>query len=299
MQVEEHVQDPELSAKYDFGDVSKLTKLGSGSFADVVLATCRADQTEWALKIVDKDRLTKKDKKQLEVEVAAMEAVASHAGIVDLRETVDLAGAYTMVLEPLHGLDLFDAIEEAKRYDEPRARRDIRHVCEALSFCHARGVIHRDIKVENLIYVSKDASAALKIIDFGLCVVLKEPGGTCPALPKGEFFGTPHYLAPEVVQGVPYGAPIDCWAVGCVLYYMLIGDMPFDDNEGDNVTANGFGRLFKRIAEANVPEIHPGKWGKLSDGARGLITELLQPNPTDRMSMARVLEGDAWLNAAG
>jgi len=153
--VEEHVKDATLAAKYDFGDAApphQLTKLGSGSFADVLLATCKKENTKWALKIVDKDRLTKKDKKQLMLEVEAMEKVASHSGVVDLRETIGSrfdhgGGAFIMVLEPLFGLDLFDAIDQAKRYDEARARRDIRHVCEALAFCHSLGVIHRDIKV--------------------------------------------------------------------------------------------------------------------------------------------------------
>jgi len=145
-----------------------------------------------------------------------------------------------------------------------------------------------------------------------------------PALPKGAFFGTPHYLAPEVVAETPFGAPIDCWAVGCVLYYMLIGDLPFDEQGQEDLSgpehfllflspfntfhvssiyplfasAHGFGRLFKRIAETPVHTLHPAQWEALSEGVRGLILGLLEKDPGKRVTMGQAV-ANGWMSAVG
>jgi calcium/calmodulin-dependent protein kinase (CaM kinase) II len=147
------------------------------------------------------------------------------------------------VTEYLSGGELFDAICDKEIYLEGDARKVMRCMTEAIAHCHSRGVLHRDIKPENLILASKASYSSVKLIDFGFARLVG-PGRE----PPHDLRGTPYYLAPEVIQQIPYGKPVDIWSLGCILHVMLVGAVPFQSHDID--------KLYKLIQVLLPPSFH-------------------------------------------
>ncbi|KAG2552352.1 hypothetical protein PVAP13_9KG423500 [Panicum virgatum] len=180
-----------------------------------------------------------------------------------------------IVLEYVTGGELFEIIATNGRLKEDEARKYFQQLINAVDYCHSRGVYHRDLKLENLLL---DAAGNLKVSDFGLSALteqLKADGllhTTC---------GTPNYVAPEVIEDGGYdGATADIWSCGVILFVLLAGYLPFED---ENIIA-----LYKKISEA---QFTCPSW--FSPGAKNLITRILDPNPTTRITIAQILE-DPW-----
>ncbi|BAS83926.1 Os03g0319400, partial [Oryza sativa Japonica Group] len=173
------------------------------------------------------------------------------------------------------GGELFEIIATNGRLKEEEARKYFQQLINAVDYCHSRGVYHRDLKLENLLL---DASGNLKVSDFGLSALTEQVKAdgllhtTC---------GTPNYVAPEVIEDRGYdGAAADIWSCGVILYVLLAGFLPFED---DNIIA-----LYKKISEA---QFTCPSW--FSTGAKKLITRILDPNPTTRITISQILE-DPW-----
>lgn len=122
----------------------------------------------------------------------------------------------------MNNLQLFDRIVEKEHYSEKEASDTIRPVVDAIRYCHANDIIHRDLKVftlmlneqpENLLYASKDMTAAIKIADFGLARFVQGELATTAC-------GTPGYVAPEILMGAGYGKEVDYWSIGIIIYIM-------------------------------------------------------------------------------
>lgn len=143
-----------------------------------------------------------------------------------------------MVLELVTGGELFDRIVASGRLEEAAARVYFQQLVDGVSYCHERGVCHRDLKPENLLL---DASGRLKISDFGLSCLPEAKGRSMAAL--RTTCGTPNYVAPEVLRGEGYdGRAADVWSVGCILYVLVAGSLPFDEPQ--------LGALFAAINSA-------------------------------------------------
>ena len=126
-----------------------------------------------------------------------------------------------MVMEYVSGGELFDYIVKHGKLTEDRARRFFQQILSGVEFCHRYGVVHRDLKPENLLL---DDKLNVKIADFGLSNMMTD----------GEFLrtscGSPNYAAPEVISGKLYAGPeVDIWSCGVILYALLCGTLPFDD----------------------------------------------------------------------
>lgn len=130
-----------------------------------------------------------------------------------------------MVLELVTGGELFDRIVASGRLEEAAARIYFQQLVDGVAYCHERGVCHRDLKPENLLL---DAAGRLKISDFGLSCLPEAKGRSMAAL--RTTCGTPNYVAPEVLRGEGYdGRAADVWSVGCILYVLVAGSLPFDE----------------------------------------------------------------------
>lgn len=176
-----------------------------------------------------------------------------------------------MVLEYAGG-ELFDYIVQHGRMEEEEARRFFQQMLCAVEYCHRHKIVHRDLKPENLLL---DDRLNVKIADFGLSNIMTD----------GNFLktscGSPNYAAPEVIGGKLYAGPeVDVWSCGVILYVLLVGRLPFDDEHIPS--------LFAKIARGTyaVP-----KW--MSPGAAHLIEKMLKVNPVQRATINDIRQ-DPW-----
>jgi len=171
------------------------------------------------------------------------------------------------VMEYVPGGELFDFIVSNGRLSEPRARVMFQQLVSGVEYCHQHMVVHRDLKPENLLL---DSDQQLRIADFGLSNVMKD----------GDFFktscGSPNYAAPEVISGKLYAGPeVDVWSCGVILYALLCGSLPFDDENIPN--------LFKKIKGGifTLP-------GHMSDDIKDLISRMLVVDPLQRITIPEI-----------
>uniref|UniRef100_A0A8C7JDY2 non-specific serine/threonine protein kinase n=1 Tax=Oncorhynchus kisutch TaxID=8019 RepID=A0A8C7JDY2_ONCKI len=196
--------------------------IGSGGFAKVKLGRHILTGEKVAIKIMEKKELGE-DLPRVKVEIEAMKSL-SHQHVCRLYHVIETNTKIYMILEYCPGGELFDYIIAKDRLSEEETRVFFRQIVSALAYVHSQGYAHRDLKPENLLI---DEDHNLKLIDFGLCA--KPKGGlgyelmTC--------CGSPAYAAPELIQGKAYiGSEADVWSMGVLLFALLCGYLPFDDD---------------------------------------------------------------------
>lgn len=178
-----------------------------------------------------------------------------------------------MVLE-YAGNELFDYLVKHGKMAETKARRFFQQIVCAVEYCHRHKIVHRDLKPENLLL---DAQLNVKIADFGLSNIMTD----------GNFLktscGSPNYAAPEVISGKLYAGPeVDVWSCGVILYVLLVGRLPFDDEFIPS--------LFKKISSGtySTPPF-------VSSGARHIIHKMLKVNAIQRITIQEIRQ-DPWFN---
>uniref|UniRef100_A0A8C8RI30 non-specific serine/threonine protein kinase n=1 Tax=Pelusios castaneus TaxID=367368 RepID=A0A8C8RI30_9SAUR len=214
------------------------------------------------------------DLPRVKTEIDAMKNL-SHQHICRLYHVIETSKKIFMVLEYCPGGELFDYIISKDRLSEEEARIFFRQIVSAIAYVHSQGYAHRDLKPENLLI---DADHNLKLIDFGLCA--KPKGGLDYQL--NTCCGSPAYAAPELIQGKAYiGSEADIWSMGVLLYALLCGFLPFDD---ENVMV-----LYRKILRGKyeVP-----KW--LSVNSTLLLHQMLQVDPKKRITVKHLLN-HPWL----
>ena len=165
-------------------------------------------------------------------------------------------------------------------YSEKEAADTIRPIVDAIRYCHEHGIIHRDLKPENLLYETKDDASVIKISDFGLARFLPTNAFATTA------WGTPGYVAPEILRGKGYGGSVDVWSIGVTLYILLWGFPPFYNE--DNA------QLFEEIKNGEF-EFPSPYWDDISDMAKELIKNILVVEPSKRLDIEDIL-AHPWIN---
>jgi len=255
--------------------------LGEGAFSVVKEVTHRGNKNAYAAKIVTKAKLTKEDEDALQDEIKILTNI-NHAHIINLFEVFSENSYYFLITELMLGGELFDRIVTKTFYNEKEARDVCRTLFKALDYCHSRGVAHRDLKPENLLLVSRTDDKNIKIADFGFAK--KVTSSKCLLTQCG----TPGYVAPEILHGVPYGVKADMWSLGVIAYILLGGYPPFiEQNQRE---------LFKKIKKGSY-EFHPEYWGSISREAKDLIAGLLTVDPDKRLSADGAL-GSPWITGS-
>jgi len=258
-----------LHGKYELGRL-----LGYGTFAKVYHARNLASGKSVAMKVVGKEKVIKVGMmEQVKREISVMKMV-KHPNIVELHEVMASKSKIYFAMELVRGGELFSKIAKG-RLKEDVARHYFQQLISAVDFCHSRGVYHRDLKPENLLL---DDDGNLKVTDFGLSAFaehLRQDGllhTTC---------GTPAYVAPEVIGKKGYdGAKADIWSCGVILFVLLAGYLPFQD---DNLVA-----MYRKIYKG---DFKCPQW--FSPESRRLITKLLDPNPSTRITSSKIMDS-SW-----
>ncbi|XP_030468917.2 CBL-interacting serine/threonine-protein kinase 1 [Syzygium oleosum] len=256
--------------KYELGRT-----LGEGNFGKVKFAADVESGQGFAVKIIDKAKIINlKITDQIKREIGTLKLL-KHPNVVRLHEVLASKTKIYMVLEYATGGELFDRIASRGRLPEAEGRKLFQQLIDGVSYCHDKGVFHRDLKLENILV---DSRGNIKITDFGLSALpqhFRDDGllhTTC---------GSPNYVAPEVLKNRGYdGSTSDVWSCGVILYAILTGYLPFDDRN----LAVLYQKIFK--GEAHIP-----KW--LSPGAKSLIRQILDPNPVTRLTMDGI-KADNW-----
>ncbi|KAM0009848.1 putative protein kinase CAMK-CAMKL-CHK1 family [Helianthus debilis subsp. tardiflorus] len=263
-----------LHSKYELG-----RQLGHGTFAKVYHAKNLHTGTNVAMKVVGKEKVIKVGMTdQIKREISVMKMV-KHPNIVELYEVMASKSKIYFAMELVRGGELFSKIAKGRLREEV-ARSYFQQLISAVDFCHSRGVYHRDLKPENLLL---DDEGNLKVTDFGLsafCDHLRQDGllhTTC---------GTPAYVAPEIIGKKGYdGAKADIWSCGVILYVLLAGFLPFQD---ENIVA-----MYRKIYRGDF-KCPP--W--FSSDARRLITKMLDPNPSTRITISKIMESPWFKKSA-
>ena len=251
---------------YDF-----CGKISSGYYGKVEKACFKGDPSKfYAVKIISKANLSKKNLTNLICEIQVL-AKLDHPNIVKYYETYDDEKNFNLVMELCEGGELFERIVKKKRLQEKDAAEILFKITHAISHCHSRNIVHRDLKAENILFETKsDNKNDVKIIDFGLARKKEKHN-------MHSIVGTPCYVAPEVLEGT-YDYKCDIWALGILTYVMLFGKYPFDD-QNKSV-------LFDKIKNAE-PKYNTSL---ISNEALNLIQSLLKKDPKKRPDASSILD---------
>ncbi len=265
------------SGRYFPGTCYRLeSTIGKGSYGRVKLALDSRTGQQVAIKFLAKDLMTKQAhwiRVRREINLLTL---AQHPHIIKVHEWIETTEDVLIVMEYVTGKDLFDRIneKEEKRYSEQEARMVFRQMVSALDYCHQNKIVHRDLKPENVMI---DTRGCVKLIDFGFANLYH------PRDHLSTNCGSPLYAAPEIVQAKPYiGPEVDIWSLGIVLYAMLVGALPFED---ENLKG-----LYKKIGEGkfSFPD-------HVSGSAQDLIRGMLQVNVLARSTMQQI-RLHPWVN---
>ncbi|KAD4889206.1 hypothetical protein E3N88_21279 [Mikania micrantha] len=254
-----------IFGKYEIGRM-----LGQGTFAKVYYARDLVTSESVAIKVIKKDQVRKEGlMDQITREISVMRLVR-HPNVVELKEVMATKTKIFFVMEYVTGGELFAKVVKG-RMKEDVARKYFQQLISAVDFCHSRGVSHRDLKPENLLL---DENGDLKVSDFGLSSLpehLRNDGLLHTQC------GTPAYVAPEVLRRKGYdGAKADIWSCGIILYVLLAGFLPFQD---ENIM-----HMYKKIFKAEY-EYPP--W--FSGEARRLISKILIVDPSSRITIPAIM----------
>ncbi|NWS96445.1 HUNK kinase, partial [Mionectes macconnelli] len=255
-------------------------KLGEGSFAKVREGLHVLTGEKVAVKVIDKKR-AKKDTyvtKNLRRE-GQIQQMIRHPNIAQLLDILETENSYYLVMELCPGGNLMHKIYEKKRLEEHEARKYIRQLILAVEHLHRAGVVHRDLKIENLLL---DEDNNIKLIDFGLSNCAGILGYSDPFSTQ---CGSPAYAAPELLARKKYGPKIDVWSIGVNMYAMLTGTLPF------TVEPFSLRALYQKMVDK---EMNPFPT-QLSSAAINFLRSLLEPDPAKRPNIQQAL-ANRWLN---
>jgi len=204
-----------------------------------------------------------------------------HPNIIGIHEVFETDTTLYLVLELVTGGELFDKIVGEGSFPEEKTRHYFKQMLDATAYLHGQGIAHRDLKPENILMKDK-TSDILKVSDFGLSRCVGE------AHFMKTICGTPQYVAPEILTASStggYGVACDIWSLGVILYIMLVGHSPWDEDKPKSI--------FVQIKEGDF-EFDPEEWDPISQSVKDLIKRLLTVDPEKRMTVTEALV-DPWV----
>lgn len=247
--------------------------LGKGTSAQVWEAVDEGEENRFAIKVFDKHKGNWANRQKQAIREAKLLRTLNHPAIVKVCETFDAPFKFHIVLELVTGGSLRELLtqQSSPGLGEVMSREFYEQICGGICYCHTRNVVHRDLKLENILL--EKATGRSKIIDFGFALQLQSAEQKLRV-----FCGTPSYMAPELVMGKEYsGFSTDMWALGVVLFGMLTGQLPFQGHTQSH--------LFAKIRRASV--FFPDG---LSEQPQRVIHTILRIDAPSRATAAQALQ---------
>jgi len=248
--------------------------IGKGSFGKEFQVRKKDNGQIYAMKVLNKKAIIKRGEVQHTLTEKNILKNLVHPFLVNLYFTFQTHDKLCFVMDFVNGGELFSHLQKEKKFPEPRTKFYVGQITLGLEYLHNMGIIYRDLKPENLLLTD---DGHICMTDFGI----SKEGVTCEDDRTSTFCGTPEYLAPEILQGVPYGKAIDWWSLGTLMYEMLAGLPPFYSKDVQ--------LMYKKIltTELKMPE-------GASPEARSLLAGLLERDPAKRLQDPKVIKSHAF-----
>ncbi|XP_043230271.1 serine/threonine-protein kinase PLK1-like [Amphibalanus amphitrite] len=262
IELPEYIVDPSTRTTYLKGKF-----LGKGGFARVHELTDLTNNKVYAGKIIPKSRITKPHNKEKIAREIDLHRHLRHRNVVRFEHCFEDSENVYIILEYCPRKSLVHVLKHRQTLTEPEVRYYMRQLADGAEYIHSQSIVHRDLKLGNM-FLSDEM--VVKVGDFGLATRIADEK-------KPTICGTPNYIAPEVLQKLGHGYEADTWAMGCIMYAMLVGQPPFETE-----TLN---ETYKRITN-NQYTLPP----QLSPAASDLIARLLHPSPRMRPTTAEMLQ---------
>jgi len=247
----------------------KLKPIGKGKFGDVILAKLLNDENLLAIKVIERKKLRSPAlQAQVKKEIDIL-SVLDHKYVIKMKHSFEDETNIYIVFDYYPGGDLYKKTKR-KPLEETECKKYIRQLCEAVKYLHSLNIIHRDIKIDNILL---DQDDNIKLCDFGWATVSNGK--------ESLFCGTIDYVAPELVLEKEYDNKVDIWCIGMTTYELLTGTLPFKDNSYKKTYDN---IVFKDITYPDT----------LSEECKDFMMKALKKNPDERINLDEMLN-HPWL----
>ena len=260
------------SKKYEI-----LSKLGSGSFGNVYLARNKFTDEKVAMKQIKKSSANLLSDGQIKDEIEILKNL-DHPDIVRIIESFNTRNSYILITEYCEGGELFDQVKN--QLSETQIAVIFRQLLSGLAYLHSNNIVHRDLKLENILIHEKEKSKTtgedlfnIKIIDFGTARIFDKKNK------PQSIVGSSYYIAPEVLRQ-RYNKKCDLWSVGVILYMFIVGHAPFDGCDDEEITINIQRGIYRK---------NDRRWVKASKEVKDLIQKLLTYKPSQRLTAKQAL----------